>query len=254
LMQEILLLKLFGITNYNPGTSARYYIFDNIYFGGVLIVMSILFWIVDDNIKTQKEKYKLLEEKKTAELSFLKDQINPHFIFNTLNNIYSLVSSNSDKALPSIEKLSHLMRYMYKDSNAEKVSLQNEIEYISNFIELQSIRLNDKNVVQYRLEGTITQQTIAPLLLIPFAENMFKHGLINNADKPLQITIQVQGDRLTLHTANHINHSGKNSASGIGLNNVKKRLELLYPGKHSLNIQDDENTYQCNLQINLGNK
>ncbi|MGC4101849.1 sensor histidine kinase [Ferruginibacter sp.] len=250
-IQEVLLLKWFGITNYSRGTPVSYYIFDNIYFGGVLIVMSVLLWVIDDNIKTQKEKYQLLEEKRSAELSFLKNQVNPHFLFNTLNNIYSLVSSNSDKALPSIEKLSLLMRYMYKDSNAEKVSLQHEIEYISSFIELQTIRLNNKNIVVYQVNGAIAQQKIAPLILIPFIENMFKHGIINNADKPLHITIDVQGNDLSLTTSNYINHNNKDTSSGIGLENVKKRLALLYPNRYTLNVQQEENIYQCKLQINL---
>lgn len=253
LLQEVLLFKWFGITNYFEGTTAGYYIYDNIYFGGILIVMSILFWILDDNIKSQKEKYLLLQEKKLAELAFLKNQINPHFIFNTLNNIYALVSSKSDKALPSIEKLSHLMRYMYKDSDAEQVSLQREIEYINSFIELQIIRLSNKESVQYHFEGNVINQTIAPLLLIPFIENMFKHGVLNNPEKPLQIKITVANNNLSVHTTNYINKNSKDNSSGIGLNNVKKRLELLYP-EHILTIQQDENIYQCNLQLNLNRK
>lgn len=252
-LQEVLFMKWFGIKNYSEDTTIGYYIYDNIYFGGLLIVMSVLFWILDDNIKSQKEKYALLEEKKTAELAFLKNQVNPHFIFNTLNNIYALVSSQSDQALPSIEKLSHLMRYMYKESDTDMVSLQREIEYITSFIELQSIRLSHKESIQYQFKGTIGQQNIAPLLLIPFIENMFKHGVLNNPDKPLQINITLQQDHLTLTTSNYINHNLKDSASGIGLNNVKKRLALLYPG-HILNITQDQNIYHCNLQLNLNNK
>jgi sensor histidine kinase YesM len=250
LFQEVLFLKWFGVKNYSDDTTIGFYIYDNIYFGGLLIVMSFLFWIVDDNIKTQKEKYTLLEEKRSAELAFLKNQVNPHFIFNTLNNIYSLVSSKSDKALPSIEKLSHLMRYMYKESEAGQVSLQREIEYINSFIELQSIRLSNQNSIQFQFEGTIGDQTIAPLLLIPFIENMFKHGVLNNPEKPLQIKITLHNDSLNLTTSNHINKNNKDSASGIGLNNVKKRLSLLYP-HHILNVLHDENIYQCNLQLNL---
>jgi two-component system, LytTR family, sensor kinase len=253
LFQEVLFLKWFGIKNYGDNTTIGYYIYDNIYFGGLLIVMSVLFWIIDDNIKSQKEKYLLLEQKKSAELAFLKNQVNPHFIFNTLNNIYALVSSKSDKALPSIEKLSHLMRYMYKDSDAEQVSLQREIEYINSFIELQIIRLNNKESVQYHFEGNIANQTIAPLLLIPFIENMFKHGVLNNPEKPLQIKITVINNNLSLHTVNYINNNIKDNSSGIGLNNVKKRLALLYP-EHILLIQQDENIYQCNLQLNLDKK
>jgi two-component system, LytTR family, sensor kinase len=250
-VQEVLFLKWFGIQNYYPGTSMAYYFFDNIYYGGILIIMSVLFWVLDDNMKSQNEKIILLEEKKTAQLAFLKNQVNPHFIFNTLNNIYSLVSSKSDKALPSIEKLSQLMRYMYKDSDAAQVRLQSEIDYLTSFIDLQSIRLSHKESVQYNCTGNTGQQTIAPLLLIPFIENMFKHGILNHAEKPLQINVVVNNGTLQLTTANFINSLHKDAASGIGLDNVKKRLALLYPDKHTLSIEIKENIYTSNLQIKL---
>jgi two-component system, LytTR family, sensor kinase len=251
LIQEVLFWHWLGIKNYNDGTTISYYIFDNLYYGGILIIMSTLFWILDDNIKSQKENLVLLEEKKTAQLTFLKNQVNPHFIFNTLNNIYSLVSSKSDKALPSIEKLSQLMRYMYKDGDAQQVSLQNEINYITNFIDLQSIRLGNKESIQYNFSGNMGQYKIAPLLLIPFIENMFKHGILNQVQKPLQINIDIKNDTLFLSTSNFINTLHKDEASGIGLDNVKKRLALLYPDKHTLKIEAKENIYTTNLQIKL---
>ena len=192
-----------------------------------------------------------MEEKKTAQLAFLKNQVNPHFIFNTLNNIYSLVSSKSDKALPSIEKLSQLMRYMYKDSDAPQVSLQDELNYITSFIDLQSIRLSNKESIQYHFSDNIRQYYIAPLLLIPFIENMFKHGVLNQVQKPLQINITIHNYTLELTTTNFINTLHKDDASGIGLDNVKKRLILLYPNKHKLIIEIKDNIYTTNLQIKL---
>jgi two-component system, LytTR family, sensor kinase len=251
LIQEVLFWYWLGMTNYNQGTTISYYIFDNLYYGGILIVMSTLFWILDDNIKSQKENLVLLEEKKSAQLAFLKNQVNPHFIFNTLNNIYSLVSSKSDKALPSIEKLSQLMRYMYKDSDAPQVSLENEIDYITSFIDLQSIRLSNKESIQYSFSGNMGQYKIAPLLLIPFIENIFKHGILNQVEKPLQINVDIKNDTLFLSTSNFINTLHKDEASGIGLDNVKKRLVLLYPDKHTLAIKTNENIYTTHLQIKL---
>jgi two-component system, LytTR family, sensor kinase len=251
LIQEVLFWHWLGIKNYNEGTTISFYIFDNLYYGGILIIMSTLFWILDDNQKSQKENFVLLEEKKMAQLAFLKNQVNPHFIFNTLNNIYSLVSSKSDKALPSIEKLSQLMRYMYKDSDAPQVSLQNEIDYITSFIDLQTIRFSHKESVQYYFSGNISQHSIAPLLLIPFIENMFKHGILNHVEKPLQINIAVENGTLHLTTSNFINTLHKDEASGIGLDNVKKRLALLYPDKHTLKIETKENIYTTSLQIKL---
>ncbi len=249
MIQEVLFWHWLSIKNYTEGTTISYYIFDNLYYGGILIIMSTLFWILDDNQKSQKENFILLEEKKTAQLAFLKNQVNPHFIFNTLNNIYSLVSSKSDKALPSIEKLSQLMRYMYKESDATYVSLQNEIDYITSFIELQSIRLSNAESVQYHFNGNIGTQKIAPLLLIPFIENMFKHGILNQIEKPLKIDITINNVELILSTSNFINTLHKDEASGIGLDNVKKRLVLLYPDKHTLKIETKENIYTTYLKI-----
>jgi two-component system, LytTR family, sensor kinase len=251
MIQEVLFWHWLGIKNYTDGTSISFYIFDNLYYGGILIIMSTLFWILDDNQKSQKENFILLEEKKTAQLAFLKNQVNPHFIFNTLNNIYSLVSSKSDKALPSIEKLSQLMRYMYKESDATYVSLQNEIEYIASFIELQSIRLSHMESVQYHFEGNIGSQKIAPLLLIPFIENIFKHGILNQIETPIKIDIVENNGTLSLTTSNFINTLHKDESSGIGLDNVKKRLALLYPDKHTLKIETTENIFTTTLQIKL---
>lgn len=250
-IEEVLYKHWFGITNYYPGTSAFYYIYDNLYIGGPLIVMSIMFWILDDNLKKQKERYSLLEEKKSAQLTFLKNQVNPHFIFNTLNNIYALVSSNSDKALPSIEKLSQLMRYMYKDSEEEMVNLDEELNYIKSFAELQKIRLNDPSILQMSVPESTGNYKIAPLILIPFIENMFKHGIINAADKPLKINIELSGSKLILTTSNYINNAVKDEASGVGLTNVHKRLELLYVGNYTLDQTSDGVQYQNKLILNL---
>ncbi len=250
-VQEVWFWHWLGIKNYDEGTTIPYYIYDNLYYSGILIIMSTLLWILDDNFKSQKENLILIEEKKTAQLAFLKNQVNPHFIFNTLNNIYSLVSSKSDKALPSIEKLSQLMRYMYKDSEAQQVSLQNEIDYIKNFIDLQSIRLSNKDSIHFSLTGDFEQYKIAALLLIPFIENMFKHGILNRVENPLEIHISIESGVLHLDTSNYINTLHKDEASGIGLDNVTKRLLLLYPNKHTLQIETKENIYTTSLQITL---
>lgn len=250
-VEEVLYKHWLGFTNYSSGTTFIYYFYDNLYYGGPLIVMSILFWILDDNLKTQKERYTLLEEKKSAQLSFLKNQVNPHFIFNTLNNIYSLVSSGSDKALNSIEKLSQLMRYMYKDSEEEKVLLTDELNYISSFIDLQKIRLNDADILHYSVPENIGNLKIAPLVLIPFIENMFKHGIINNPAKPLEIKIDVQENKLHMETSNFINTSRKDEASGVGLVNVRKRLDLMYAGNYELKETVKNGKYCSELILNL---
>ncbi|CAN5555103.1 sensor histidine kinase [soil metagenome] len=250
-VEEILYKHWLGITNYSSDTTIVYYMYDNLYFGGPLIVMSILFWILDDNLKSQKERYALLDERRTAQLSFLKNQVNPHFIFNTLNNIYSLVSSNSEKSLPAIEKLSQLMRYMYKDAEGDLVMLTDELDYITSYLDLQRIRLSAPAILQYSVSENIGLQKIAPLILIPFIENMFKHGLINNVEKPLSINIELDKNKLRMETVNYINKADKDQSSGVGLKNVRNRLDLLYAGNYDLKETIGQDQYSIILQLNL---
>lgn len=139
LIEEVFYLQWFGIRNYFKGTTISFYIIDNIYFSGTIIIASILFWTIETWMQSEKEKMALQQEKTNAELSFLKSQVNPHFLFNTLNNIYSLVYHKSDKSLSAILKLSELMRYMTRESDADHILLSKEIQYIENFIELQSL-------------------------------------------------------------------------------------------------------------------
>ncbi|SJZ50879.1 sensor histidine kinase [Sediminibacterium ginsengisoli] len=249
LVQEVLLLKWFGIHNYFKGTTLGYYTFDNIYYAASMLVMSIVFWSVENWIKNEQEKVILEREKTNAEVSFLKSQVNPHFLFNTLNNIYSLVYHNSEKSLPAILKLSELMRYMTHETNADRISLSKDIRYIESFIELQSLRATGEPAVQFTTEGDATDKQIAPLLLIPFIENGFKHGIITDRDHPFIIRLTLDNNSLHLYTRNRINKGQKDHSGGVGMENVKRRLELLYPGNYSLQIKDTGDEYICDLTI-----
>jgi len=250
-IEEVLYMKWFGIRNYNEATPASYYIFDNLYFIGIYIVMSTVFWTVDFWITTEKEKNHLQQEKFNAEMSMLRNQVNPHFLFNTLNNIYSLSYSKSDKAPESILKLSELMRYMLKDSAAGKVMLSRELDYIRNFIDLQQLRYNDPSVIVLSLSSDDESYMIAPLLLIPFVENGFKHGNLNDETRPLRISITALSGRLHLRVQNSKTKGNKDESSGIGLDNVRKRLDLLYPGNYTLSVQETREEYICELDLNL---
>lgn len=251
LIQEVLFLHWFGYTNYYKGTTFLYYVFDNIYFGGSLIVMSSLLWLVNGLITAEKEKTMLQEEKRLAEVSFLRNQINPHFIFNTMNNIYSLVYHRSEQALPAIEKLSGIMRYIMSDSDTDKTELSGEIKYLQNYIQLQSLRSADDAVVDFKMEGNPQGKYIAPLLLIPFVENGFKHGVINDVNHPLVIRIYIGDDSIELHCINKIKSGPKDHSSGIGLENVKRRLTLLYPYHHTLILDQTGADYTAKLKIKL---
>lgn len=250
-IEEYLYLKLFGIHNYSAGTTTWFYIIDNIYFGGSIIIPSIVIYIIVHWMKVEKQQLVLKETASNAEVNFLKSQVNPHFVFNTLNNIYSLVYHKSEKALPAIMRLSELMRYMTNETAASKISLDKEIKYIDSFLELESLRVNGDAHVEFKVSGETAAVMIAPLLLIPFVENGFKHGVVTDATSPFVIELSVKSNILHLHTSNKINQSQKDSGSGIGLQNVQRRLQLIYPGKYELKTGKEGDHYICNLSINL---
>ncbi len=249
-IEETLYPYWFGFRNYFGNYTIRFYLYDNIYFGSVTLVPSYIIWSIINHINLEKDKKDLQLEKEQAELQFLKTQINPHFLFNTLNNIYALVYHKSEKALPAIMQLSELMRYVARDSNnQDKVLLSQEINYIESFIELESLRIKPKAEVQYSLDGNTSDIKIAPLLLVPFVENGFKHGVLNNPGFPFRIHLKIEKHTIHLHTSNKKSNNQKPDGKGIGLKNLERRLQLLYPNKHSLRIEDNEESYICDLTI-----
>lgn len=205
--------------------------------------------LLSDWFKTQA----ISEELAKAELALLRHQISPHFLFNTLNNIYLLVKRKSDAAPEAVLKLSELLRYNLIDNIDEKVDVSSEIEFIDSFIELQKLRMPYPQVISYKKEVDNGESKIYPLLLIPFIENVFKHGLINSPDAIAKIEITSSSNNVILITENRYKEQFKDNTTGIGINNVVKRLKLLYKDNHDLEIKDDGINYICRLSINLGN-
>jgi LytS/YehU family sensor histidine kinase len=203
-------------------------------------------------MRSERHKQELETEKLTSELGFLKSQINPHFLFNTLNNICSLARKKSDETEPALLKLSEIMRYMIHDSLEDKVLLSKEIEYLHNYIELHLLRLSGKVRVEFSIIGDPASRMIEPLLLIPFVENAFKHGVSYQEDPPITILIRIVDDMIQFQVENRIFGSTDGALpeeSGIGLRNVRRRLDLLYPGKHELKIVEEEKTFRVDLTI-----
>lgn len=203
-------------------------------------------WFVNEKIRKNLENEKL-----SAELSFLKSQINPHFLFNSLNNIYSLAYQHSEKTPEAILKLSEIMRYMLQESNDPRVELSKEIRYLENYIELQKLRFKGHTYIQMTVEGAGYHQSVAPLILIAFVENAFKHGVATDPSHPITIDFYIGAGFLNFNVRNRKSIQNKDDTSGIGLNNVKRRLELLYPGNYELEIVEDKNTYNCKLKLIL---
>jgi hypothetical protein len=204
---------------------------------------------------SNEEKRKEIENQKlSTELSFLKSQINPHFFFNTLNSIYSLAYKKSDRTPEAIVKLSMLMRYIIYESDKDRVPLEKELEYIQNYVELQKLRLRENVTVVFEPEGNYRDHQIAPLLILPFVENAFKHGIDYTKDCNIQIRVMVTGDQLSMQVENPVvekQASELEEAGGIGMKNIKKRLSLIYPGRHDLQIRENEHTFTVELKLNL---
>lgn len=217
-----------------------------------IIVFFFISIFISITLLTDKRLQQIENEKLTIELVQLKAQINPHFLFNTLNGIYALVIKNDKNAGDSVLKLSGLMRYILTETPSEQVPLSEEIGFINNYISLQRHRLTEYMSLNYSFEGDTSGKTIAPLLLITFIENAFKHGINPDEDCLININIGIEAHNLTLKVSNKkVPLSPNQLSSGIGLANVKERLNLLYPAKHGLKIKETDDTYFVELTLNL---
>ncbi len=207
-------------------------------------------------IKNERQKQQLKAEKLTAELNFLKAQVNPHFLFNVLNLAFASANKSGDEVTADIiERIASLMRYMLYDSNVEKVDIEKEIEYIKNFIALQKLRLSSDIglKVSFNYDECVSCQ-IAPLILIPFVENAFKHGIKLGKESFINIRLRHSDGELGFEVENSKYSTKSNidtTSSGVGLENVKKRLELIYPNNYSLEIQENNNTFKVELRVHL---
>jgi len=202
----------------------------------------------------QRISKELENQKLKAELSFLKMQINPHFLFNALNNIYTLtVIEKSTRAGDSIMKLSEMMRYVLyeKEDEEHKVSLDKEIKQLNNYIDLEKLRHGDDMYLDFSIEGDTIGKRIAPLLLFPLVENAFKHGLYSDPQKPVRIHFIVTDRQLKFSVQNFKSNYQKDQTGGIGLQNVKKRMELLYGPNYSFDIKETDNEFFINLTLPL---
>ncbi|MCX6232361.1 MAG: histidine kinase [Bacteroidetes bacterium] len=195
-------------------------------------------------------------QKLEAELKLLRGQINPHFLFNTLNNLYALSLDKSDKTPNMILHLSDLMRYMLYECRDNTVLIENELNFIKNYLELEKVRIGEKGKIEMKIIGSAGSQQVSPLLFIPFIENAFKHGVnkqLENAFIKIQFDFEKHGWlKFTIeNTKDNIEKAVDKTYSGIGIENVKKRLSLLYPNKSTLTITDNQNIFRVELIIEL---
>ncbi len=225
---------------------------------------STIFKIISDWVRHQRVQRDLEKQRLQSELKFLRTQINPHFLFNTLNSLYALTLKKSDIAPDIVIKLSDMMRYMLYETNEKRVFLAKEITYLENYIALEQLRIGNKTTINLEVLGEINTQQIAPLLFTPFIENAFKHGVSNAIENAfVKLSISVNGDIIHLDLSNSKNlplksiaqlPSGQEQQSnvgGIGLVNVRRRLDLIYPESYDLRIKDADTVYNVHLTLNL---
>ena len=210
--------------------------------------------IITDWVRHQRVRAELEKRNMRSELKFLKSQINPHFLFNTLNNLYALTLKKSDKAPEIVLKLSEMMRYMLYECNEKRVPLAKEVNYLKNYLDLERLRQGKNVEIDFTVNGDLRDQKIAPLMFIPFLENSFKHGLSNQLTQGFvhfdleiddhNIHMKIENSKPSIPNRDH-------RSGGIGLVNVRRRLDLLYPSHYQLKISDTPDVYTVNLKIDL---
>lgn len=244
-------LKSFVITPHNDFIDAKLSLITTTFSAGFVSVSSLLLKFTSDWFTNEKNRLQKELEHKEMEVSFLRSQLNPHFLFNVLNNMYALAVQQSERTPEVIIKLSDMMRYILYESNETYVDLATELDYLNNYIELQKLRYHDHVCIDFEIQGIVHQQKIIPLLLISFVENVFKHGVLTDAAFPASIEVICNPQVLHLTVKNKKNNSQKDHVGGVGMANVERRLELMYPQKYTFNVINTEQVYASELIIQL---
>lgn len=248
----LLPIEGFQIPNRNIGTVGPLKSLFPILFSAAFIITGTALRMYEEWIINIRNKKEVEAKQNLTKLESLKNQLNPHFLFNSLNSIYSLTTKKSDEAPEAVITLSELMRYMLYRTNDKFVPLQQELDYIDNYIKLQRLRIANNKDVKIKIEGNVSTQQISPLLFISFIENAFKYGTDYSGHTEVDISIFIEGDDLIFKCSNIIGGRNKNEEdSGIGLSNTKERLKLLYPEKNILTIKEENNRFIVVLKLKL---
>jgi two-component system LytT family sensor kinase len=209
--------------------------------------------LIKERLKADRNERKIEHQRLESELQYLKAQVNPHFLFNAINSVYILIRKDPDKAAETLIKLSDLLRFQLYDCSEEKIPVEKEIDYLKNFVELEKVRRGARVKIEWEQTGILSGFTIAPFMIIPFLENSFKY-VSNHPDQPNLVRIALHRDHNTFIVSifNTHDRNQAHEVGAIGLKNVKRRLELIYPGKHKLDIDEKPDTYSVTLEIDHG--
>lgn len=252
LAEEVVIFQITGEHNYTEfSRNFFYYAYDNSYYAFRIILWSLVLYFFKYLLNFNKKLDKLALEKKRAELQVLKTQLSPHFLFNTLNSFYSDLLKTDPRVSQDILKLSEMLRYITYENSSDSVLLKDEIEFIKNYIALFSRRFDDKTAIEFDFPKNPRNKRIPSLILIPFIENAFKHGIFNDKNKPLKIFLKLEPKHLYLLVENALNPSENYQEKGIGISNIKQRLELLFPENYLLEIAQDKENFRIKLKLPL---
>ncbi|CAL2085025.1 two-component system, LytTR family, sensor kinase [Tenacibaculum sp. 190524A05c] len=254
LLYAILLIGSIFLCSYIRGVESGWYNVSKLFFFLIYTTgTGMAAFFLRRTIISEKENAEKAKLQKEIELNYLKEQVNPHFLFNSLNSIYSLSRQQSPETPDLVMQLSELMRYQLESSKKDTVLLKEELEFIENYLLLEEKRLSKRCLVEFLIDGDLTGLTISPMLLIPFVENAVKHGAqITNEQSKIDISSSIKNTTLHFSVINSKpSMVYKSKRKGTGLENVKRRLSLLYPNSHLLAIDDKEKEYRVNLSINL---
>ncbi|OCX54286.1 hypothetical protein BEL04_08490 [Mucilaginibacter sp. PPCGB 2223] len=240
----------------SPTTFSGHWLNQTVSYTCLMLLANTSLYVVLRLFKNQHKLYTLENDKLKLELTHLKLQVQPHFFFNTLNNLYSLSVQGSPKTSPMIADLSAIMRYVLYESQQEQVLLQKEVDFMKSYIELERIRHDNPEIIDFAIQGDTSHILIEPLLFLPLIENAFKHSLAKDIPgKYVKVVLAADDDELIFQITNPVLQSQSTvvvpETGGIGLKNVKKRIELLYPGRHQFDISTDEETFTVTLTIKL---
>ena len=233
-------------------------IYDNVIPHFFLVTAGVAFKLLFDYTRLQKRLAEVAKEKAEAELNFLKSQINPHFLFNSLNSVYFLIDKENEQARRALHKFSDMLRYQLYECNGERIPVEKEVGYLKDYVDLQQLRLNENTVVHFSCTQDVRNFAIEPLLLIPFVENSFKHvsHYTNGKQNLIQINIGRENGtfQFSVYNTTEDKQAETLQQGGIGLQNVKKRLELLYPGQYRLNVEEKKHWFGVELHLSLNNQ
>lgn len=247
-IQEFAMYELFGFSNYRRGVELKYYFVDNLYFAFRYVTFGIVYFFIQLTIIKDRKEKELIIANQRMELSMLRSQINPHFLLNSLNNIYALIYHKSMNALPAMDKLTEILKYSLYE-NKENVSIEEEIKIVDSVIELNRLRHDYEIPIQKDIDDQLLERKIPPFIIVPLVENAFKHGDLKDTKMPLEISIKRIDSNINIKVKNKKGRHEKDEVGGIGLENIKKRLELIFEKQHEFNITEDMASFEVNITI-----